>query len=202
MKENKSTSLRVYLIRHGETEWTLSGQHTGLTDIPLTKHGEEEATELAGRLERIQFARVLCSPLLRAKQTCRLAGLEGVAEAEPNLVEWDYGDYEGRRSPDIRETRAGWNIFQDGCPNGEMPETIAARADEVIRRVLPLQGNVALFSHGHFGAALAVRWLKLPILMGRHFPLRTVSISVFGFSSSQPELPVIDLWNSTRQRME
>ena len=164
---------RIYLIRHGETEWSLSGQHTGRTDIPLTARGEDEARELGQRLRDIQFARVLTSPRQRARRTCELAGLGPVAEIEPDLAEWDYGDYEGQRSADIRKARPDWNLFRDGCPRGEMPAQISDRADRLIARLRVLDGNVALFSHGHFGRVLAARWIGLPVSEGQHFLLPT-----------------------------
>jgi len=155
--------VRLYLIRHGETEWSLSGQHTGRTDLPLTAHGEDEARKLEPWLRPIPFARVLTSPLQRARQTCELAGLGAAASVEPDLAEWNYGDYEGRLSRDIRKARPDWNVFRDGCPNGEMPGQVSARADRVVARLLALDGNVALFSHGQFSRALATRWIELSV---------------------------------------
>jgi probable phosphoglycerate mutase len=187
--------LRLYLIRHGETEWSLSGQHTGRTDIPLTAHGEDEARELQPCLRPIRFARVLTSPRQRARRTCELADF-GSAEIEPDLAEWDYGDYEGRRSEDIRKGRPGWNIFRDGCPRGEAPAEISGRADRLIARLQALQGNVALFSHGQFGAVLAVRWIGLPVIDGQHFPLGAASLSILAHDPRHPEVRAIELWNA------
>jgi len=197
MNTSLSTLLRLYLIRHGETEWALSGRHTGLTDIPLTQNGEDEARKLGKHLRDIQFAQVLTSPLQRAHQTCALVGLKPVPEIEPDLAEWDYGDYEGKRSVDIRKERPDWNVFRDGCPHGERPAQISARADRLIARLCKLDGNIALFSHGQFGGVLAVRWIGLAVVEAQHFPLGTASVSVFTFASHHPTVPVIALWNAT-----
>jgi probable phosphoglycerate mutase len=189
-------SLHLYLIRHGETEWSLTSQHTGSTDIPLTPRGEEEARELAPELKGIPFRHVFTSPRKRARQTCDLASLETAPEIEPDLAEWDYGDYEGKKSVDIRQTRPDWNIFRDGCPNGELPAQVLERTDRLIARLRTLHGNVALFSHGQFGCVLAARWLGLPLVDARHFLLGTASLSMLGFDPDHPEVPVISLWNS------
>ena len=188
--------LHLYLIRHGETAWSLTGQHTGTTDIPLTAHGEDEARALGRRLREIPFARVLSSPRIRARQTCALTGLEAEAEIEPDLVEWDYGDYEGKRSVDIRKDRPGWNVYRDGCPGGETPVQISDRADQLIKRLRGLDGNVALFSHGQFGSVLAVRWIGLPMVAGQHFSLGEASLSILSDDPHHPEVPVISLWNA------
>ena len=188
---------RIYLIRHGETEWSLSGQHTGRTDIPLTAPGEDGARELGQRLRDIPFARVLTSPRQRARRTCELAGLGPAAEIEPDLAEWDYGDYEGQRSVDILKGRPEWNLFQDGCPRGETPAQISDRADRFIARLRVLDGNVALFSHGHFGRVLAARWIGLPVSEAQRFLLDTASLSVLGYEHNHVESPVIALWNSS-----
>jgi len=147
----------LYLIRHGETAWCITGQHTGRTDIPLTCRGEDEATGLAVRLQGIAFSAVLTSPRQRALRTCELVGLDRQAEIEPDLTEWDYGDYEGQRSVDIRRGRPGWSIFRDGCPHGETPVQISDRADRLIQRLRSRDGIVAIFSHGHFGCVLALK---------------------------------------------
>ncbi len=160
--------LSLYLVRHGQTEWSLSGQHTGSTDIALTAHGEDEARALIPCLRQVKFDLVLSSPLERARRTCELVGLGQEAEIEPDLAEWDYGDYEGKLSADIRQVRPGWNVFRDGCPNGEMPDDIKERADRLIARLAPMHGNVALFSHGQFGPSLAARWIGLPVAEARH----------------------------------
>jgi probable phosphoglycerate mutase len=192
-----SKSLRLYLIRHGETEWSISGQHTGRSDIPLTGHGEDEARALAPSLRAISFSDVLTSPRQRARRTCELAGLGSRAEIEPDLAEWDYGEYEGQRSADIREARAGWMIFRDGCPGGETPAQVAARADRVIARLSWMHGDVAVFSHGQFSCVLAARWIGLPVIEARHFLLEPASLSVLGYNPDHPESAVIALWNST-----
>jgi probable phosphoglycerate mutase len=191
----QSPSLELYLIRHGETEWSLSGQHTGRTEIGLTARGREGARELAPYLTGIAFARVLTSPRQRARQTCELAGLGGAAEIEPDLAEWDYGDYEGKRSAEIWEERPGWDIFRDGCPGGETPAQVSDRADRLVERLRALQGNVALFSHGHFGRVLAVRWIDLPVIKARHFALGTASLSILGRQASDPDTSLMTLWN-------
>jgi probable phosphoglycerate mutase len=162
------TLTKLYFIRHGETAWSLSGQHTGRTDIPLTAKGEDEARALIPWLGQVQFARVFSSPRRRARRTCELAGLGDRAELEPDLAEWDYGDYEGKLSSDIRARRPNWNIFRDGCPHGEMPGDISARADRLIARLYMVGGNTALFSHGQFGVALAARWIGLPDGVAQH----------------------------------
>jgi broad specificity phosphatase PhoE len=184
---------QIFLIRHGETAWSLSGQHTSRTDLPLTPHGEELARQLAPRLAGKQFTHVLTSPMGRARQTCKLAGYDAVARVENDLHEWDYGDYEGKTSAEIHQQCPGWNIYRDGCPNGESPEQIAARADRVIVRLRALEGMVAVFSHGHFLRALAMRWVGLSILEGQHFGLDTASIGTLAFEHNQP---IISLWNA------
>jgi broad specificity phosphatase PhoE len=189
-------TLRLYIIRHGETEWSLSGQHTGQTDLALTAHGEDEARELVPWLNHIQFSRVLTSPLQRARRTCELAGLGATAEVEPDLAEWNYGDYEGLLSRDIRKERPGWNVFRDGCPNGERPGQVSERADRLIARLREMDGNVALFSHGQFSRALASQWIELSVVESQHFALSTASLSILGFDPSHPEVRVIHLWNA------
>ena len=187
--------LRLYLIRHGGTEWSLSGQHTGRTDLALTTRGRDEARTLEPILRAIQFMRVLTSPARRAQETCALAGLGGSAEIEPDLAEWDYGEYEGRTSPDIRQERPGWEVFRDGCPGGESVEAVSMRADRLITRAAALNGNVALFSSGQFGCSLAVRWIGLPVLQAQHLVLGTASISVLAYNPAHPDLRVIAHWN-------
>ena len=190
------TPTRLYLVRHGETEWSLSGRHTGRTDIALTAHGEDEARGLAPHLREIQFSHVLSSPRQRAQRTCQLAGMGAVAVIEADLVEWDYGDYEGQRSVDIRKQRADWNIFRDGCPHGEMPTQVSDRADRLIARLRALDGNVALFSHGQFGCVLAARWIGLPLVEAQHFALGPASLSVLGFDPQHSGVATIVLWNA------
>jgi broad specificity phosphatase PhoE len=187
----------VYLARHGETAWSLSGQHTGLTDLPLTERGERNALSLGGRLKGQAFAAVLTSPLLRAARTCELAGFGAHAEVDHCLVEWDYGKYEGLCSADIRRERPDWQLFRDGCPGGETPNQVGARADSVVRRVREFQGDVLLFSSGHFLRMLAARWLGLEPGAGRYFLLSTASLSALGYEHNSSE-PVIRLWDDTR----
>jgi len=193
---NGSRPLQLYVIRHGETAWSLSSQHTGRTDVPLTAHGEDEARALAPCLGKIRFAHVLTSPRQRAQRTCKLAGLGPAAEIEPDLVEWEYGDYEGRRSVDIRRDRPGWNVFRDGCPHGETPADVSDRADRLIARLDALDGNVALFLHGQFGCVLAARWIGLPPLDGQHFSLGAASLGILRYKPSHPDVRVIALWNA------
>jgi probable phosphoglycerate mutase len=192
--------LRVYFIRHGETEWSLSGQHTGRTDIPLTDKGEDEARQLEPWLGAIQFDLVLTSPRQRARRTCELAGVGALAEVEPDLSEWDYGDYEGQRTSDIRQGRPNWTVFRDGCPHGETPGQIFDRADRLIARLHALDGNVALFSHGQFGAVLAARWIGLPVQEGQRFSLDPASLCILTYAHHDPEVRVIELWNATPRR--
>jgi broad specificity phosphatase PhoE len=189
--------LSLYLFRHGQTEWSLSGQHTGRTDIPLTGQGEDEARALRPWVAPIKFTHVLTSPRQRARRTCELVGLGQVAQIEPNLAEWDYGDYEGKLSSDIRGTRPDWNIFRDGCPHGEMPAQVSDRADQLIAHLSTMSGNVALFSHGHFLPSLAARWIGLPIVEGQHLQLSTASLSILSFNPSHRDIRVVALWNST-----
>ena len=191
-----NASPRFFLLRHGETEWSLSGRHTGSTDLALTARGEEEARELAPLLSAVSFTRVLASPRLRARQTAELAGL-AAAEVEPDLAEWNYGDYEGLRSAEISAQRPGWNIFHDGCPGGESPVDVAARADRLIQRLRGFQGDVVGVSHGHFSRVLAMRWIGLPVAEGRHFAIRTASLGILGYESGRPDMPSIALWNET-----
>ena len=186
---------RIYIVRHGETEWSLSGQHTGRTDLPLTERGEQDAGKLAARFSAVSFSRVFTSPLLRAQRTSELCGLGDAAEIEVDAVEWDYGDYEGLRPADIRKERPDWNIFRDGCPRGESPVQIAERADRLIVRLRTLAGNIALFSHGQFGRVVGVRWIGLPIGQAQHFLLGTASASILGFAHDRVEEPAIVAWN-------
>jgi probable phosphoglycerate mutase len=187
----------VYVARHGETAWTLSGQHTGLTDLPLTDRGERNARRLEERLRGLRFTKVFTSPLQRAKRTCELAGFGGVAEIDRDLVEWNYGDYEGRRTAEIREERPDWELFRDGCPGGESPADAAARADRVVRRVRTVRGDVLLFSSGHFIRVLATRWIGLEVTVNaKRFMLSTASLSVLGYENELSR-PVIRLWNDT-----
>jgi probable phosphoglycerate mutase len=187
----------VYLARHGETAWTLSGQYTGLTDLALTERGERNARRLAERLRGLTFAKVFTSPLQRARRTCELAGFGAVAEIDRDLVEWNYGDYEGRHSADIHREHPDWELFRDGCPNGESPAEAAARADRVVSRVRAVPSDVLLFSSGHFIRVLATRWIGLEITANaRRFMLSTGSLSAVGFEKDASR-PVIRLWNDT-----
>jgi probable phosphoglycerate mutase len=186
----------VYLARHGETEWSLSGQHTGLTDLPLTARGERNARNLGERLHGLSFARVFTSPLQRASRTCELAGF-ATAETFPDLVEWNYGDYEGVRTHDIHRDRPDWQLFRDGCPGGEAPAQVGSRADRVIAKVRAVDGDVLLFSSGHFLRVLAARWLGLEAAAGRYFVLSTASLSALGYEHNLSE-PVIRLWDDDR----
>ena len=188
----------IYLARHGETAWSLSGQHTGLTDLPLTERGERTARRLGERLKGLTLAKVFTSPLQRARRTCELAGFGVVAEVDRDLVEWDYGQYEGRRTAEIQRERPDWQLFRDGCPGGESVAQIAARADRVVGRVRAVQGDVLLFSSGHFMRVLAARWLGIkPTTNSKYFMLSTASLSALGYEGSLAR-PVIRLWNETR----
>ncbi len=187
---------RIYLVRHGETAWSLSGQHTGRTDLPLTANGEQEARKLSERLGPVKFTRVFTSPLQRARRTGELAGLGERAEVEPDAVEWDYGDYEGRRPAEIRSERPGWNIFQDGCPGGESPVQVSERADRLIARLRRLDGNIAVFAHGQFGRVLGARWIGLPIREAQHLLLSTASLSILGYGHNIREETAIVSWNT------
>jgi probable phosphoglycerate mutase len=184
----------VYLARHGETAWSRSGQHTGVTDLPLTEDGQRDARRLGERLKGLHFARVFTSPLQRATLTCKLAGFGDVAEIDPDLVEWNYGDYEGLTSGEIHARRPDWQLFRDGCPNGESPAQIAERADRVVARVRAVQGDVLLFSSGHILRVLAARWLGLGPIGGQYLLLSTASVSVLGYEHDSSE-PVIRRWN-------
>jgi len=184
----------VFLARHGETAWSLSGQHTGLTDLPLTARGEANARTLAAPLAGLKFALVLTSPLIRAARTCELAGFGGVAIDDRDLVEWNYGDYEGKRTADILSANPGWKLFNDGCPGGESPVRVAARADRVIARARAAGGNVLLFSSGHILRMIGARWLGLPPSGGAYFLLGTASVSVLSYEHDINE-PVHRSWN-------
>jgi broad specificity phosphatase PhoE len=186
----------VYLARHGETAWTISRQHTGVTDLPLTSQGEAEAVGLRTRLEGMKFAAVLTSPLQRAVRTCELAGYGALAEIEPDLREWNYGAYEGRTSAEIHAERPDWQLFRDGCPEGESPDQIGARADRVVLRVRAIPGDTLLFSSGHFLRVFAARWLGLEPGAGRFLILGTASLSALGYEHDRSE-PVIRLWDET-----
>lgn len=187
--------LRLHLFRHGETEWSLTGQHTGRTDLPLTAGGEEKARKLGQSLEGIQFSHVLTSPRQRARKTFELAKLELTAGIDADLAEWDYGDYEGQTSADILLQRPDWSLYRDGCPHGESPEQVSERADRLIARLRRLDGNAALFSHGQFSSVLAVRWIGMPVAVAQHFQLGTASHSILGSAMHHPQVSVIEQWN-------
>ena len=188
---------QVYLARHGETEWTVTKQHTGLTDLPLTERGERNARSLGERLRGLTFAHVFTSPLRRARRTCELAGFGKAAVVDADLVEWNYGAYEGQKTADIRKQRPGWQLFRDGCPGGETVAEIGARADRVVARLRALEGDVLLFSSGHFLRVLTARWLGLEPSAGRFFYLGTATLSVLGYERDKTD-PVIRLWNDSR----
>ncbi len=186
----------IYLARHGGTEWSQTGQHTGLTNLPLTQRGEQEARDLGKRLAGMAFEKVFTSPLQRAARTCEIAGFKALAEADADLVEWNYGKYEGRRTVEIRAEAPDWQLFRDGCPGGETPEQVGARADRVLRRVRALHGDVLIFSSGHFLRVLGARFLGLEPAGGKLFTLNTASLSVLGFENDNSQ-PVVRLWNDT-----
>jgi len=187
----------VYLLRHGETEWSRDGKHTGVTDVPLTEHGRATAARLKAALDEQKFATVLSSPLRRARQTCELAGLADQATLEPDLMEWNYGEYEGLTTKQIQQNRPGWSIFRDGCPGGETPEQVAARADRVIARIRAADGNVVVFAHGHILRVIAARWINLPVIFGEHFLLDTATLNVLGYYYDTPALKI---WNAPLDR--
>ncbi len=186
----------VYLARHGETEWSLSGRHTGLTDLPLTERGERNARRLGRRLSGMSFEKVFTSPLQRAARTCELAGFGPAAEVDRDLVEWNYGNYEGLRTGEIHATRPDWQLFRDGCPGGERPDQVAARADRVVSRVRAFPGPALIFSSGHFLRVLAARWLGLEPAAGKYFALDAAGLSALGYENSLSQ-PVIRLWDDT-----
>ena len=188
---------KVYLVRHGETPWTISGQHTGRTDVALTERGERDAQALSGRLQAMRFAEVFTSPLQRARRTAELAGFGADAQADPDLTEWDYGAYEGRRTLDIRAERPGWRLFEDGCPGGETLKAVSVRADRVIARVRALRRDVLIFAHRDILRILIARWVALPALEARRLYLETVSVSTLGYDHDRDE-PVIRMLNDVR----
>jgi probable phosphoglycerate mutase len=183
----------IYLIRHGETEWTLSGQHTGITDIPLTENGRRVAKLLAAALAKETFALVLTSPLERARKTCELAGFGARAEIDRDLIEWNYGAYEGLTPEEIHAQAPGWMIFTDGCPGGESPAQVSARADRVIARLRAVEGHAALFAHGHVFRVFAARWLGLPAAAGCHFILDTATLCILSYYRN---IPAVKCWNT------
>ena len=186
--------MSVFAIRHGETAWSLTGQHTGTTDIPLTENGRRLAERIRPLLAVNRFALVLCSPMRRAQETCELAGFGDKAVIDRDLVEWNYGEYEGLTPKQIREVAPGWLIFRDGCPGGETPEQVGARVDRVIARSCAVDGDTALFAHGHLLRVLAARWIGLPAGGGQHFQLDTGTLCVLGYYC---EMPAVRVWNRT-----
>jgi probable phosphoglycerate mutase len=186
----------IYLARHGETAWSLTGQHTGRTDLPLTERGERNARRLGKRLADHAFVKIYTSPLKRAARTCELAGFGDLAEVNPNLVEWNYGDYEGLTTPQIQAKRPGWQLFHDGCPGGESPVQVGQRADRVVSRLREIPGDTLVFSSGHFLRVLAARWLGLEPVAGKYLMLKTASLSGLGYERNV-SLPVIDFWDDT-----
>jgi len=183
----------VYILRHGETEWSLNGKHTGVTDIPLTENGKSLAKLLKPILAKQSFALVLTSPLQRARETCNLSGLADQAEVDTNLIEWNYGEYEGITSKQIHETVPGWLVFNDGAPGGETPEQVGERADCVIKRVRAVKGNVALFAHGHIFRVLVARWIDFPATAGRRFLLDTGTLNILSYYRG---VPAVKQWNA------
>jgi broad specificity phosphatase PhoE len=184
---------KVYLLRHGETEWSLNGRHTGVTDIPLTENGRKLARQLQPILAREKFVMVLTSPLQRARDTCEIAGLATLASVDRDLMEWNYGEYEGLTTDQIRQTRPDWSVFRDGCPGGESPLQVGARADRIVAKVRAVDGNVALFSHGHILRVLAARWINLSASYGENFLLDTATLNVLGYYR---ESPAFKIWNA------
>lgn len=182
----------LYLVRHGETEWSLSGQHTSTTDLPLTEHGREQARSVAPKLAGIGFAQVLCSPMSRARETCRLAGFAQAAEITEDLMEWNYGDYEGLTSAQIHEQHRSWDLWRDGCPGGEFPAQIGARIDHLLAQVATVDGDVLCFAHGHVLRVLTARWLEMEVSAGARFALEVATISVLGHEHTTQ---VIDHWS-------
>jgi broad specificity phosphatase PhoE len=194
---------RIYLVRHGETAWTVTAQHTGRTDLPLNEQGEQQARELGAHLRGLHFERIVSSPLQRARRTAELATSGSSVEFDDDLMEWDYGAYEGRRTVDIEVERPGWRLFRDGCPGGETLDSVGARADRVIGRAHAGGGNVLLFAHREILRILAVRWIGLAPIEGRRLLLATASLSVLGYDHDLAE-PAIHVWNGrgTTQRRD
>jgi probable phosphoglycerate mutase len=192
MSDGEPESSEVWIVRHGETEWSKSGRHTGTTDLPLTEKGERDALRLAPTLAGVHFDLILCSPRQRARRTAELAGIRDL-EITDGLAEWDYGDYEGRTRIDIQADRPDWSVWVDGCPGGESPDQVARRVDGVIARVQETAGRALLFAHGHILRSLAARWLTQPVALGAHLELATGRVSVLGHDRGTPTL---ELWNA------
>jgi broad specificity phosphatase PhoE len=193
---------KLYLARHGDTAWTDSHQHTGRTDLPLNEQGEEHARQLGERLRGFSFARVFTSPLHRASKTCELAGFGAGAEVDPDLIEWDYGRFEGKKTSDVQKEWPGWELYRDGCPGGEAPQDVAMRADRFIARVHGMSGDVLAFSSGHIIRMIAARWHGLTPATGRVFFCRPASVGVLGFEHDSRDQPVIRLWNYVSEPRE
>lgn len=189
-------TLRIHLIRHGETAWSLSGQYTGRTDIPLSLHGEDAARALGKRIHGLTFAHVLTSPLIRARQTCALTGFQAASVVSRDLAEWDHGDFEGHTPAEVHAKQPLWNLFVDGAPGGESPSQISVRADHLIAQFRQMKGNVAIFTHSHMGRVLAARWINLPVANAQSFLLSTASLSILCFQHGHSDQPAIELWNS------
>ena len=192
-----SEGQNIYLLRHGETEWSLNGRHTGVTDIPLTENGRRVARLLQPILAKEKFALVLTSPLQRARETCELAGLATLATVDRDLMEWNYGEYEGLTTEEIRKTNPNWSVFRDGCPGGESPGEIGVRADKIVTKIRAADGNVALFAHGHILRVLAARWINLAAGYGEHFLLDTATLNVLGYYR---ESSAFKIWNAPLQQ--
>ena len=196
MSDGEPESSEVWIIRHGETEWSKSGRHTGTTELSLTEKGEQDALRLAPALAGVHFDLIMCSPRARARRTAELAGVRGL-EIDAELAEWDYGDYEGRTRVQIQEERPGWSVWADGCPGGESPAQASARVDRVIARIHAIEGRALVFAHGHILRALAARWLTQPVALGAHLELVTGRVSVLGHDRGTPTL---ELWNAAAPR--
>lgn len=195
---NPSAPPTLYLIRHGETEWSRSGKHTSRTEVKLTEKGEDDARALKRILQSKVFTEIRVSPRARARLTCELAGIGGSPVVDSLLQEWDYGDFEGLTTQEIETRRPGWNLFRDGCPGGEQPDDVGRRADAMLEQLRTLQGNVALISHGHFLRVLGARWVRCPVELGQRLYLATASLSVLSFEHGNPDEPVILSWNGTQ----
>jgi probable phosphoglycerate mutase len=192
----------LYLARHGDTAWTDSHQHTGRTDLPLNERGEQHARQLGEQLRRFAFARVFTSPLQRASRTCALAGFGEGAEVDPDLFEWDYGHFEGKRTNDILKEWPGWELYRDGCPGGESPQDVARRAERFIKRIQQIHGDVLAFSSGHIIRMIAARWNGMEPALGRVFFCQPASVGVLGFEHDCPDEPIVRLWNYVSQPRE
>ena len=193
---------KLFLARHGDTAWTDNGRHTGRTDLPLNEHGEEHARRLGERLRGFSLVRVFASPLIRVRKTCELAGFSAAAEIDPDLVEWDYGKFDGRTTADILKEWPGWEMFRDGCPGGESADDVAARVDRFIAKVQKIDGDVLAFSSGHTIRMIAARWCGLPPVAGRPFYCRPASVGVLGYEHQRADQPILRLWNYVSEPQE